>query len=140
MITKTRRVLHDSREAIGKCSIATLTYLAWAHKDYFKPQSPKEGKHYLKTIMDDICYVFDVDSEYLSSPKKKRERAIVRFIYCNVAKIKTKATLKEIGALIGGRDHTTVLNAIRVFKDLTDKKDPQFIEYWEWYRNKSNVW
>ena len=140
MITKTRRVLHDSREAIGKCSIATLTYLAWAHKDYFKPQAPKKESGYLVDILEDICEVFDLDKEYLGSPKKKRERAIYRFIYCYVARIKTKATLKEIGALIGGRDHTTVLNAIMVFKNLTDKKDPQFMEYWEWYRNKSNVW
>lgn len=140
MIVEKKRSLSDDRIAIGKCSIDALVYLAWRHKEYFTPQLPKRNKDYLTVILNDVCKVFDVDKEYVIMPKRDTKRVMIRFIYCYVAKIKTKSHLKEIGEVIGGKDHTTILYAITEAKRCIRDNDPDFMEFWDWYRSKSEVW
>lgn len=140
MIAEKRKSLIDDRQSIGKCSIGTLIYLAWRHNEYYVPQLPKQDKSYLKEIIKDIYTVFDVDAEYLSCAKKDRVRAIIRFIYCYVGRTKTKASYKEIGELIGNRDHATIIYAIREANQYIKDNQKQFMEYWNWYKNKSSIW
>lgn len=75
-----------------------------------------------KAIIDIVCRVLDVEKEELIS--KSRERHIVEarqiamyFIhrYCNLS-------LKPIGNLFGGRDHSTVIHARECVRDCMNVK------------------
>ncbi len=67
----------------------------------------------IKTIQKTICRYFGISQIELLS--ERRERAIVRprQIAMYLAKTLTLRSLPDIGRRFGGRDHTTVLHAIR---------------------------
>lgn len=54
--------------------------------------------------------------------KKTRRREIVypRHVLCYLLRKKTNMSLKDIGELTGGRDHTTVIHAIKSIEDLME--------------------
>lgn len=59
---------------------------------------------------------------------KTRSRPVVyaRHIYCFQMRDKTNWSLKEIGASIGGRDHTTVIHSVKTYHDLNETEDSFF--------------
>ena len=74
----------------------------------------------LKTPEDvllEVCRLTGVTPELVKSPSRKRDIVIVRQIYCLVARKITGAMYKEIGKVIGGRHHATILAACRTAED-----------------------
>jgi chromosomal replication initiator protein len=63
--------------------------------------------------------------EFSEFMKKSRKRKLseARKLYCYFMRTKLKWELKEIGETIGGRDHTTVIHNINVYKDLYETDD-----------------
>jgi chromosomal replication initiation ATPase DnaA len=64
---------------------------------------------------------------------KTRERdivmqrhAIMYFLYKS-----KRYTLNEVGLMFGGKNHATILHAIRKVEDYLSYKDPQFMPYYE---------
>ena len=62
----------------------------------------------------------------LDCKHRYREITELRFIFCYLAK-QMKYTLSSIGAVLGKRDHTTVMNALKLFHNLIET-DPVFRE------------
>lgn len=60
-----------------------------------------------------VCQIYDVTKTDLLSDRRTRELVKPRQIACYLAKQLTPRSLPEIGRKLGGRDHTTVLHAIR---------------------------
>ena len=54
---------------------------------------------------------------WVVSNSRKKQYAEARHIICDILHNHVQCTLREIGELLGGRDHTTVINSINKIKD-----------------------
>jgi chromosomal replication initiator protein len=65
------------------------------------------------------------DIKYSEFVKKTRTRRLseARKLYCYFMRTRLKWELKEIGETLSGRDHTTVIHNINVYKDLYETDD-----------------
>ena len=69
-------------------------------------------------IQRTVCQFYRVDRTEMSS--KRRARAVVRprQVAMYLAKVLTPRSYPEIGRKFGGRDHSTVIHAVRLIEDL----------------------
>lgn len=65
-----------------------------------------------------VAFAFDVDRIEMTSDRRVREVARPRQVAMYLAKRLTRRSLPEIGRRFGGRDHTTVMHAIRTIERL----------------------
>jgi chromosomal replication initiation ATPase DnaA len=82
-----------------------------------------EDPQYSKSIGDIIeivCEETGVDKQVMPKKTRKREVVITRQLIAYYAKMCTHLSLKEIGSILGGRDHTTAIHSIQTVKDLLD--------------------
>ena len=72
-------------------------------------------------IQRTVCQFFRVDRTEMSS--KRRARAVVRprQVAMYLAKVLTPRSYPEIGRKFGGRDHSTVIHAVRLIEDLRQR-------------------
>ena len=77
-----------------------------------------------------VCEYFNLKPEELKVKTRRREIVQPRQIIMYFAKKYTKASLQTIGAMCGGKDHSTVLHACRNIQDLqqTDKQVRAYVE------------
>lgn len=71
-------------------------------------------------LMERVCELMQVDPLELKSKSRKRCLVESRQILMYLMKEQTSLSLKKIGELLGGRDHSTVLYGIQVVQDLVD--------------------
>lgn len=71
-----------------------------------------------------VCDHFNIDQEILKQKSRRREIVQARQVAMYFSKNMTKHSLASIGQQIGGRDHATVLHAMKAVSNLleTDKK------------------
>ena len=77
-----------------------------------------------------VCDYFNISVEQMHSTSRKREIVQARQLAMYFAKTMTKNSLASIGVDIGGKDHATVLHAVRTVKNLIDT-DKHFRVYVE---------
>lgn len=63
------------------------------------------------TILNALSEVSGYSTDEIAGKCRERELVAVRQVYCYIAATKTGHSLKNIGRLIGGRDHTTVIHS-----------------------------
>ncbi len=75
-------------------------------------------------IVDVVCNRLDITTEEFYSKSKKREMVQARQLAMYFAKKYTKCSLAMIGQQCGGKDHATVIHALKTVANLleTDKK------------------
>ena len=105
-----------------------LTAYGWAGSATIRKEKIIENvlDYYCMTISDII------------KRDRKREVISARFILCHMLYRDARLSLNEIGKIIGGRDHTTVLHAIRE-TDNRIKQDYGHPEYQDYYSIKKNI-
>jgi hypothetical protein len=66
-----------------------------------------------------------------SVKNRKTPLCYARHLFCYLCRKVTRASFKEIGQMIGGRDHTTAINSENTMKDLcdTDENAVHDVEY-----------
>ncbi len=74
-------------------------------------------------IFDIVSKVCSVSKEQIISTSRKRTIVDARKMFCAAIKIKHKATLVEIGEMIGDRDHTSIRHLLLKFKDHCSNDD-----------------
>jgi len=76
-----------------------------------------------------VCNYFNMNVEVIKSKTRKREIVQARQIAMYFAKSFTKSSLVEIGKVMGGKDHATVLHACKMVNNLidTDKRFKLYI-------------
>lgn len=81
-------------------------------------------------IKEVVCGYFSVSEDSVASKSRVRDVANARHIAMYLSKQMTKKSLSEIGRVIGGRDHATVLHSCSVVNDLmeTDKDFRSHVE------------
>ncbi len=81
----------------------------------------------IEEIQKRVAAHFNVRLSDMSSERRARSVARPRQVAMYLAKQLTARSLPEIGRKFGGRDHTTVMHAVRKVEELRDK-DPSFAE------------
>jgi chromosomal replication initiator protein len=76
-------------------------------------QAPDQGKIKIDDIMKVVGRHFNVQKADLLSPRRARSVVVPRQIGMYLSKKLTSRSLPEIGRKFGGRDHSTVLHAVR---------------------------
>lgn len=67
-----------------------------------------------------IADIYQVDKNDIASMKRHKELVYARAILYNHFKTKHNFTLMKIGDMVGGRDHVTVLNGLRTYRNMYD--------------------
>ncbi|WP_350335803.1 chromosomal replication initiator protein DnaA [Coralliovum pocilloporae] len=106
----------------------TLDMVDTALRDLLRNKEPKRVR--IEDIQRIVSKHFNVSRADLLSSRRTRVIVRPRQIAMYLAKILTPRSLPEIGRRFGGRDHTTVLHAVRKIEDLikTDQALHQEIE------------
>jgi len=89
----------------------TVSSVAKAIKDMFK-----EKTEFIPTsdmIIDETAKFYSLTSEDLKGQRRTRNTALARQVSMYLIRKLTNLSLKDIGELYDGRDHTTVLSSIR---------------------------
>lgn len=73
-----------------------------------------------------VCQRLDVWLEDVLSRSKKHKIVLVRFIICYYLRQKF-LTFEEIGKILG-RNHATIVYALKQYDNLVATKDPQFMD------------
>ena len=89
--------------------------------------TPEQRRITIQNIIDAVTTYYNVRTSDLQSKKRHKSIAFPRQVCMFFARKHTRYSLEEIGGYFGGRDHTTVLHAVRtVTEDVAT--DPQVAE------------
>ena len=89
--------------------------------------TPEQRRITIQNILDVVTKYYNVRLSDLQSKKRHKSIAFPRQVCMFLARRHTRYSLEEIGGYFGGRDHTTVLHAVRtVTGDMKD--DAQVLE------------
>lgn len=72
----------------------------------------------IEDIIRAVCAAYGIERMDVLSQRRAALVSRPRQVICYLAKRLTPRSLPEIGRMIGGRDHTTVLHAVRRIEDL----------------------
>jgi len=106
-----------------------------AIKDLIRTREPKRVK--IEDIQRLVAKFYQISKADLLSERRNRTVVLPRQIAMYLAKTLTMRSLPEIGRRFGGRDHTTVLHAVRKIDDLV-KEDAQIAEDLERIKRQLN--
>ena len=96
----------------------TMDMAERAVRDLIRPQEPKSVK--IEDIQRVVARQYNVSRADLLSSRRTANVVRPRQIAMYLAKTLTLRSLPEIGRRFGGRDHTTVLHAVRKIEGLVD--------------------
>jgi chromosomal replication initiator protein len=86
--------------------------------------APEQRRVTIQQICDAVTRYFNVRLSDLQSKKRHKSIAFPRQVCMYLARRHTRYSLEEIGGYFGGRDHTTVLHAVRtVDQDCRDDRE-----------------
>jgi chromosomal replication initiator protein len=74
-------------------------------------------------VIDVVARFFNLSAEKLLSADRSKNVALPRQLAMYILREDVKASLPQIGEVIGGRDHTTVMYAIKKISDGLAKDD-----------------
>jgi chromosomal replication initiator protein len=96
----------------------TMEMAERAVRDLIRPQEPKRVK--IEDIQRAVARQYNVSRSDLLSSRRTANVVRPRQVAMYLAKTLTLRSLPEIGRRFGGRDHTTVLHAVRKIEGLVD--------------------
>ena len=86
--------------------------------------TPEQKRITIQQIFDAVTKYYNVRPADLQSKKRHKSIAFPRQVCMFLARRHTRYSLEEIGGYFGGRDHTTVLHAVRsIQEDCEQDKD-----------------
>ncbi|MEM1010680.1 MAG: chromosomal replication initiator protein DnaA [Planctomycetota bacterium] len=110
----------DAVDANGRVDAKPIT-LDLAKSALGEATSPVRSKRLtIDAIMEAVCEYFGVKVGDLQGKRRPRSIVLPRQLSMYLARKNTNFSLEEIGGHFGGRDHTTVLHAVRTITNLLD--------------------
>src|SRR6185369_6443821 len=79
--------------------------------------TPEQRRITIQQILDTVTKYYNVRLSDLQSKRRHKSIAFPRQVCMYLARRHTRYSLEEIGGYFGGRDHTTVLHAVRTVDD-----------------------
>ncbi len=101
--------------------------LALAQQALGDDQPATQTQLTIQNIIDVVVNYYGVKLADLQSKRRHRSITVPRQICMYLTRRRTRYSLEEIGGYFGGRDHTTVLHAIRMTEERIGS-DPSFAE------------
>ena len=89
--------------------------------------TPEQRQITIQQIFEAVTQYYNVKMSDLQSKKRHKSIAFPRQVCMFLARRHTRYSLEEIGGYFGGRDHTTVMHAVRTV-DADTKSDKQIAE------------
>ena len=91
-------------------------------KDICKPKRKTLDLKYLSNedinsiirIVEAVEHVTGMHFDVFNTPNRREEYVAARFLFMYLVRYDMKLNLKEIGRILGGRDHSTVIHGINV--------------------------
>jgi len=125
------RIHHNIRELEGALNrvVATSTLTAQplttdlAEAALSDLTSPSRPAIVPEAILREVAAFYRLSEEELTGPSRARRVARPRQIACYLMRQETDASLSQIGRVLGGRDHTTVLHACERVTALMDEDE-----------------
>lgn len=91
---------------------------------------PKNGEEVIHMHPDDIikkvCTYYDIKPTLLKSPKRDAYLVKARHIAMLLLKSELRLPLVEIGNILGGRDHTTIMHGVNKMEQILQDKNAPF--------------
>lgn len=84
-----------------------------------------------RIIIDTMCNITEMDESDLYTKKRDADKVCLRFAVAVLLHSTNRFSLVEIGRILGGRDHTSVIHAIRSVKNRIETKDERFKPFYE---------
>lgn len=84
-------------------------------QNIISPDQPKEVTAQL--IIDVVCEHFNITKEQIVSKSRSKDIAKPRQVAMYLCKNMTDTSLDSIGALLGGRDHSTIIHGVNTITD-----------------------
>ena len=91
----------------------TLELAKSALSDDSRDDGATSGQPTIQTIIDAVTRYYDIKLTDLLSKRRHKSIALPRQVCMWLARRHTRYSLEEIGGYFGGRDHTTVMHAVR---------------------------
>lgn len=89
----------------------------------FSSSTMKRRKITPERIMEIVAEKYGVTVSEILSRIRKKEVVEARHIFCTIMKKEFDYSLKSIGEMVSGRDHTTVIHSINTVKDRCDTEE-----------------
>lgn len=68
-------------------------------------------------VMNIVANSYGITSADILSRVRKREMCDARHVFCAIMRKQFRYSLKSIGEMVSGRDHTTAIHSIQTFND-----------------------
>lgn len=83
----------------------------------------------VERILDTVCSHYHFDREQVCGKSRKREVVEARQMVCFLAKQLTSATYEQIGRVVGGKTHATVIYSCRAIENLMSTEERLRTDY-----------
>jgi chromosomal replication initiator protein len=93
-----------------------------------KPKEEKDAHLHPDDIIQRVCSYYNIKATLLKGPKRDASLVKARQITMYLLKKELKMTLVEIGNVLGGRDHTTVMHGVDKIEKSVDNKTALTVE------------
>ena len=100
-------------------TVITVQSVAQLLKDTFK--GPKDLIPNIDTIIEETARYYSITVDDIKGQRRTRDTALARQIAMFLIRKLTNFSLKDIGAIFDGRDHTTVISSIRRIEAYLDE-------------------
>lgn len=80
------------------------------------PDSLAGPRNNMVQLKREICSSFGISEADLTGRCRTKSLVMARKLFAARARIQCGASLNEIGAMLGGRDHTTIMHYLKMFK------------------------
>ena len=92
--------------------------LSMAHRSLGGEDTTRQAPRVqIQSIVEGVTSFYGVKMTDLQSKRRQRSIALPRQLCMYLARKHTRFSLEEIGGHFGGRDHTTVMHAVRTIED-----------------------
>lgn len=106
-------VINIKHEPLNKATILTILGKTREPVNIFKPDN----------VIDTICSYYNIKPTQLKGSKRDASLVRARHMCMYLLKEESKLTFVEIGNILGGRDHTTVMHAVEKITGLLSNQD-----------------
>lgn len=80
------------------------------------------GHLHAEDVIKDVCAFYNIKTTQIKGPKREASLVRARQIAMYLLKKELNMTFVEIGNVLGGRDHTTVMHGVEKMEQLVDNK------------------
>ena len=90
-------------------------------------QKEYEDSQFPSTIIETVSKALSVKKVDVISPSRKREHVDARHIISFILVNHSSLSSREVGEMLGGRDHSTALMSAKAYQEAIDSKDKKFL-------------